>query len=270
MSYTKLDSGIIQSSLWEEDDATRIVWITLLALADANGMVRAAVPAIASLSRVSLKKCIAAIEKFKAPDPYSRTKLEEGRRVLELEDGGFFLVTHEEYRNRRDPEVRLAQVREAVARHRSKSKDSEGKLEAVIKKDYNGLHVITGNQGKPKQKQKQKQRIQTHPHSACAPEIPVLVPPEPPATAWPTLEEAKGEASLRNIPNDCVEKWWFSNDSRLGNDQHGQSIDRWRSSLGAYAVGWRNTEAKDAARRQSGAHRTHQPHQPMTIDDLKC
>ena len=34
--YTKLFNSIITSTIWTEDDKTRLVWITMLALADKN------------------------------------------------------------------------------------------------------------------------------------------------------------------------------------------------------------------------------------------
>ena len=34
MSFTKVHQSILQSSLWCEDSDTKVVWITMLALAD--------------------------------------------------------------------------------------------------------------------------------------------------------------------------------------------------------------------------------------------
>ena len=39
--FTKLFQSILTSSVWSEDNETRIVWITMLALADQNGSVSA-------------------------------------------------------------------------------------------------------------------------------------------------------------------------------------------------------------------------------------
>ena len=43
-SYTKLFSSIITSTIWMEDDKTRILWITLLAMADQHGEVYSSIP----------------------------------------------------------------------------------------------------------------------------------------------------------------------------------------------------------------------------------
>lgn len=95
--YTKLFNSILQSTIWREDDKTRLVWITLLAMADKNGVAETSIPSLADAARVSLDDCLAALEKLKSPDKYSRTKEHEGRRIEEC-DGGFLLLNHSKYR----------------------------------------------------------------------------------------------------------------------------------------------------------------------------
>lgn len=85
--YTKLFQSILASSIWCEDDKTRIVWITMLALADQFGVVEASVGGLADLSRVSKEDCQKAIEKFLAPDPDSRSMEYDGRRIERVEGG---------------------------------------------------------------------------------------------------------------------------------------------------------------------------------------
>ncbi len=97
MAYTKLFSSIITSTIWIENDPTRIVWITMLALADKNGEVQGSVPGLARLAGVSVEACDAALATFLAPDERSRTKTDEGRRIEEI-DGGWLLLNHAKYR----------------------------------------------------------------------------------------------------------------------------------------------------------------------------
>ena len=97
--FTKLFSTLVTSTIWQEDDKSRLVWVTMLAIVDKFGVVQASVPGLANLANVSLEDCKAALEKFKAPDPYSRTKAEEGRRIREVE-GGWALVNFEKYREK--------------------------------------------------------------------------------------------------------------------------------------------------------------------------
>ena len=98
--FTKLDAGITDSTIWHQPDHTRLTWITMLAMADQHGYVGASIPGLASRARVPLEACVAALECFKAPDPYSRTKDHDGRRIAEA-DGGWVLLNHAKYRDRK-------------------------------------------------------------------------------------------------------------------------------------------------------------------------
>ena len=89
--FTKLCSTIITSSVWSEDDATRIVWVTMLAMSDSDGMVDSSLPGLAALSRVTLSECESAVNKLSAPDIYSRNESNEGRRIVAVERGWVIL-----------------------------------------------------------------------------------------------------------------------------------------------------------------------------------
>ena len=73
-SYIKLFSEILTSTIWQEPDSTRIVWLTMLAMADKNGEVKASIPGLASFAKVPIEAAETALESFKSPDKYSRTK----------------------------------------------------------------------------------------------------------------------------------------------------------------------------------------------------
>lgn len=105
MGYSKLFSEIITSSIWSEDDKTRIVWITMLALKDKDGFVPAALPGLANAARVTVDECATAISKLEAPDKYSRTSENEGRRISKV-DGGWIVLNHHKYRDQRNEEER--------------------------------------------------------------------------------------------------------------------------------------------------------------------
>ena len=87
MGFTKLFSSIVTSSIWSEDDKTRIMWITMLAMADAQGRVDGAVPGMADMARMSVADAEEAIGKLCGPDPYSRTADHEGRRLRAIPGG---------------------------------------------------------------------------------------------------------------------------------------------------------------------------------------
>ena len=62
--YVKLFASILTSTLWAQDDATRLVWITLLALADKDGFVRASPSGLARLANVDEARGRSAIAKL--------------------------------------------------------------------------------------------------------------------------------------------------------------------------------------------------------------
>lgn len=95
--YTKLFGSIIASTIWREPHTVRIVWITMLAMADKNGAVAASIPGLADLSRVTLDECKEALLALQSPDEYSRTSEHEGRRIAVI-DGGWEILNHAKYR----------------------------------------------------------------------------------------------------------------------------------------------------------------------------
>lgn len=117
--YTKLFSSITDSTIWQEDNETRLVWVTLLAMSNADGYVGAAMPGIAHRARVSLEATERAMAKFMAPDPHSRSKEHEGRRIAET-DRGWFILNYKRFREMRSAEARKLQNREAQRRWREK------------------------------------------------------------------------------------------------------------------------------------------------------
>lgn len=85
--YTKLFQSLIGSSIWQEDDHTRLVWITMLALKNRHHIVECSVPGLARLAGVPRQSVEKALDKFAGPDPDSRNKANEGRRIEECQGG---------------------------------------------------------------------------------------------------------------------------------------------------------------------------------------
>ena len=71
---------LLRSSVWDQDDATRLVWITLLGMTDRHGEVIATLNSIAILSREPVSKVEEALRKH----------CEEG--LLEIIPGGWRIV----------------------------------------------------------------------------------------------------------------------------------------------------------------------------------
>jgi len=103
VTFTKLLSSITASTVWCEPDTTRICWITMLAMADRKGRVFGSIPGLANIARIPTEACREAIRAFLAPDPDSRTKDYDGRRIEEIE-GGWRLLNYEKHRSMIDEE----------------------------------------------------------------------------------------------------------------------------------------------------------------------
>lgn len=114
--YTKLHSTILDSSVWAESIATRIVWITMLAMADQNGIVQASTGGLARRANVTREECDEALAVFLGPDPDSRDGT-TGERIEKVA-GGWLVLNHANYREKQTREQEQTALR--VARHRAK------------------------------------------------------------------------------------------------------------------------------------------------------
>lgn len=97
--YVKLFNSILQSTVWDLDPSSKVVWITLLALSDKHGEISASVPGLAKSAGVQRADCESALVLFLSPDRDSRTRAYEGRRIEEI-DGGWRLLNHEFYQRK--------------------------------------------------------------------------------------------------------------------------------------------------------------------------
>jgi hypothetical protein len=125
--FTKLFSTITDSTVWMEPNDTRIVWIAMLAMADQWGRVLASIPGLAHRARVPLPATEAALQCFLSPDPYSRTKAFEGRRIMEIE-GGWQLLNYDKYREARNADERREYLRQKQAEHRERQRQKRAEL----------------------------------------------------------------------------------------------------------------------------------------------
>lgn len=123
-TYTKLFSSITESTVWGEPYATRVIWVAMLAMADARGNVYGSLPGLARRANVTLEEVERALSSFLAPDPYSRTRDEDGRRI-DMIDGGWHLINHGKYGAVRNADERREYKREWDRKHRGKAAKSE-------------------------------------------------------------------------------------------------------------------------------------------------
>lgn len=124
MGYTKLFTEIVASSIWDEDDKTRIVWITMLALKDRGHFVRGTRRYLALAARVTDEECDRALERLLNPDHHSRTPDHDGRRIKEV-PGGWEILNGEKYSKMLSYEERKEYQRFKQAEYRKRKKQIE-------------------------------------------------------------------------------------------------------------------------------------------------
>jgi hypothetical protein len=150
--FTKLFCSILDSTIWSEDNHTRLVWITMLAMADRRGHVDASVPGLAIRARVPIDQCEQALAILSAPDKYSRSSAFEGRRIEAIE-GGWKLLNYLAYRRKLS-----ADERREYFRHYQRERRAQ-KLTSVDTVDMS-TSVNTSSACQPKITHKQKQKDQ--------------------------------------------------------------------------------------------------------------
>ena len=99
VGFTKLDENLDGSSIFREADDVFKVWMLILSKARRDGVAPISAVFISSITGKSdddVERCLVVLE---SPDPRSRSKNDEGRRISRI-DGGFFVINHAKYRER--------------------------------------------------------------------------------------------------------------------------------------------------------------------------
>jgi hypothetical protein len=125
---------MLHSSVWQEPHDVRVAWVTMLLLTNYHGEVKAAIPALAMHNAVSVSRMEEIIKIFLSPDPYSKSKDYDGRRLMEI-DGGWQVINYPKYRDGLKQPDRTAKVRQQRKRERDKE-DCHGA--SVTERDSHG------------------------------------------------------------------------------------------------------------------------------------
>jgi len=124
--YNKLFTKILDSSIWLESTPTRLVWITMIAAMDEDGMCQfASVANLAHRARVTKEEAESAIACLESEDVDSSDPENEGRRI-ERVPGGWIVLNARKYRELVTREVVKEKTRARVARFREKKACNAG------------------------------------------------------------------------------------------------------------------------------------------------
>lgn len=161
-SYSKLFSSITTSTIWAEPDHVRIVWITMLAMSDRFGYVGSSVPGLAQMARVSVDKTRQALACFLAPDPDSRTKDHDGRRI-EVADRGWQILNYTAFRKRLDAEAAKERKRQWWRENRGSGANPDGNdppaLDAELDAPTDSRHITDASSPTSTSKAKKKKHV---------------------------------------------------------------------------------------------------------------
>lgn len=132
--FTLLWSKILDSSIWiNGSKETRLVWITLLAMKNHEGRIWASIVGLADRAKVSREECRKALVILLSPDPDDTSKVEEGRRIREIQ-GGWEIVNHDLYRFSTEAKREFWRTTRAEQRKRSGTTQKPLKTDARRRK----------------------------------------------------------------------------------------------------------------------------------------
>lgn len=146
--WRRLYGDVFEGSMAGRKDAL-ILFMYLITKCDDSGFARRpSVRVVSACTGLTSEEYAAAIAELEAPDPDSRSKEMEGRRIV-AEDDGWFVVNFKHYQEIQREEHRRESTRKAVARYRAKAATVSTGL---ITSDYTRLEERRGEEKKGEEK----------------------------------------------------------------------------------------------------------------------
>lgn len=147
--FVKLFGSILDSSIWAADPTTKVVWITMLAMADEYGVVHASVGGLARRAQVPLASCRRALALLLSPDADDRSGEHKGCRIEELQ-GGWQVLNYMRYREMRTHKQMIDTMRQRKHRRNASHPVVTGHdvtTEAEVEAVSRGRHNSSGRGG---------------------------------------------------------------------------------------------------------------------------
>jgi hypothetical protein len=176
--YLQINREILNSTVWVGTDSdTKTLWFFLLLAADMRtGIVPHTLPAISRDTGICREKVDSVLQRFLSPDPDSRSKEFDGRRI-ELVDkdnpnGGILLLNYAAYKAKHQM---MSATR--VQRFRSKQCNVTSVTE-TLHDDFSDnvtLRNVTVTKEKEKEKEKKKEGIPLPPYSEPEPDLTITI-----------------------------------------------------------------------------------------------
>jgi len=155
--FAKVFGQIFDSSIAEDYNCRRM-FMDLLVLADSDGAVDMTPEAISRRTNVPMSEVVKYIKELSQPDPLSRSKEHEGKRLVPLEPGrewGWLIVNYQHYREIRDEEARRTYFRDYQRDRRGKLKKLNTVQDTVLTGlDENGQKFSPASASASKKKER--------------------------------------------------------------------------------------------------------------------
>jgi hypothetical protein len=139
MSYTKLDSKIITSSIWDQPAFVLKCFITFWALCDnEDGAITATKESVFRASNLTREEFDIALSMLLSPDELSKTPDHDGKRILQISNTEWLIVNYSKYRL---PESEKKEKhRDKMRSWREKNKNNNTCDVTVTSRDENHCH----------------------------------------------------------------------------------------------------------------------------------
>lgn len=128
--YAKVFSSLFDGSLRGQSDQ-QLVFIYLMTHCDSEGFVDIIHGRIADDTGLPLERVKNALAVLEAPDPLSRSKVDDGRRIRRIDEGrdwGWKVVNYMQYRNMMSQEHRREQWRQGRSRYHARPVQAEPEI----------------------------------------------------------------------------------------------------------------------------------------------
>ncbi|HHT9137755.1 MAG TPA: hypothetical protein ACFYEK_11010 [Candidatus Wunengus sp. YC60] len=139
--YGKIFTQFFDSSIMDYDISLRYIWIAMITISDADGFLDMTKEALARRIDAPLDDVKRAIDEFTKPDLKSRSKEEEGRRLVPIRESfGWKIINKEKYRLIISAKERAEYMRKYMSQYREQQR---------IKKERNPNPIIPTTHPEP-------------------------------------------------------------------------------------------------------------------------
>ena len=139
-------SKILESSLWvQESKETRLLWVTMLAMKNRDGIIQASVVGLADRAKISAEECRKSLVVLLSADPNDTSGVENGKRIREI-PGGWEIVNHNLYRFSTEAKRAFWADEKAKQRAKEPKKKLPSRSQALPRERRYGEALVAGDQ----------------------------------------------------------------------------------------------------------------------------